>query len=379
MKNFSKTILPFGFKANGISAGLKKSGKLDLALLYSEYPAVASAKFTTNSIIAAPLIVSQGHLKSGKFFQAVIINSGNANCFTGESGIKAARLMSSAAVKNLGLKTKGIFVASTGIIGKKLPVEKIIRAIPELKKGLSAGGIKKFSQGILTTDKFKKEITVKINIQGKQITVSSVAKGAGMISPHMATMLCFITSDINIEKACLKEALKSAVADSFNSISVDGCQSTNDTVFILANGLAGNKILNKVSREYPKFLQALKFVCLELAKLIVKDGEGSSKIIQLEINGAKTEEEAKRVGFIIANSNLFKTAMYGADPNFGRIVQAVGTSGLDIKEKDLKITFSPLEKKEVKIKVSLGRGKKSGTVYTSDLTPEYIRVNSKYN
>ncbi|MDD5236944.1 MAG: bifunctional ornithine acetyltransferase/N-acetylglutamate synthase, partial [Candidatus Omnitrophica bacterium] len=251
MKIYQGAILPKGFQANAVHSGIKKSKKLDVGLLFSESACRAAAVFTTNKFAAAPVVICRDLLKANNIFHGVIVNSGNANCFTGESGIKAARLMSSAAVKNLGLKTKGIFVASTGIIGKKLPVEKIIRAIPELKKGLSAGGIKKFSQGILTTDKFKKEITVKINIQGKQITVSSVAKGAGMISPHMATMLCFITSDINIEKACLKEALKSAVADSFNSISVDGCQSTNDTVFILANGLAGNKILNKVSREYP--------------------------------------------------------------------------------------------------------------------------------
>jgi glutamate N-acetyltransferase/amino-acid N-acetyltransferase len=379
MKIYKKAWLPLGFKANAIYAGIKRSKKLDLGLIFSKENCKAAALFTVNRFAAAPVVVSKNLLKSHNSFHGVIVNSGNANCFTGKNGISNAKIMSEKAAANLCVKPKDIFVASTGIIGKPLAIKKIVKAIPELAQGLSYLGIKKFSQAIMTTDKFKKEITLKTNIGGKQITICGVAKGAGMIFPNMATMLCFILTDVNIEKKYLENTLEMAVVDSFNSISVDACQSTNDTVLILTNGLAKNKILNSKSQDYSKFLNALKFVCLELAKMIVKDGEGATKIIQIDVSTAKSKDEAKKLGFIVANSNLFKTAMYGADPNFGRVVQAVGASGLDVKEKDLKINFSPLNKKEVKIRISLGRGKYSATVYTSDLTPEYIRINSKYN
>ena len=379
MKIYKKAILPLGFKANGVSAGIKKSGKPDLGLVFSENACKVAAVFTKNSFAAAPVKVSKDLLKRNKLFHGVVVNSGNANCFTAESGLKKARLMVEVASKNLGLDSQSVFVASTGIIGKQLAIEKIIKAMPELVNGLTSAGIKKFSQAILTTDKFKKEITVKLDINGREITICGACKGAGMICPNMATMLGFIFTDLAIDQLSLKEALKIAVADSFNSISVDGCQSTNDTVLILANGAAGNKVLSKNSKDYAKFLKALNFVCLELAKMIVKDGEGATKIIQIDVVAAETKEEAKKVGLTVANSNLFKTAMYGADPNFGRIVQAIGITGVEVKEKDLKLAFSPLKKKEVKIKISLGRGSKSATVYTSDLTPEYIKINSQYN
>ncbi|MCM8770364.1 MAG: bifunctional glutamate N-acetyltransferase/amino-acid acetyltransferase ArgJ [Candidatus Omnitrophica bacterium] len=379
MKIYSKTHLPLGFKANGISAGIKKSGKPDLGLIFSEVKCRAAAVFTTNAFMAAPVRVSKDLLRRNKFFQGVIVNSGNANCFTGQSGLKNAWRMVEATSKMLDLKAKNIFVASTGIIGRQLPIEKILGALPRLVRGLSASGIDKFSQSIQTTDKFKKEISVKAYIKGKEITLCGVCKGAGMIFPHLATMLCFILTDLNIEKNALEKALRIAVADSFNSISIDGCQSTNDTVLILANGQAANRILTGKDRDYKKFLSMLKFVCLNLAKTIVKDGEGATKIIRIDVHHAKSKEEAKRVGFLIANSNLFKTAIYGEDPNWGRVVQAVGVSGLKIKERDLKINFSALDKKEVRLKVSLGRGNKSATVYTSDLTPAYIKINSQYN
>lgn len=378
MKIILKAVLPAGFKANGVACGLKSSGKLDLALLYSELPAIACAKFTTNSIIAAPLILCKKHLKSAKRFRAILVNSGNANCFTGKAGIKDASDCAGAAARELKIAKNSVLVNSTGIIGKRLEVVRIKKAIPELVSGLSGGGIHKAERAIMTTDTFIKEVTMELKIGAKTVRICGIAKGAGMIAPNMATMLCFIMTDANISKGALNRALTYAVEDSFNCITVDGCMSTNDAVAVLANGMAGNQLISG-GKSLQDFSSALGEVCLELAKMVVKDAEGATKFIQIDVFGGNDQKEAKTVALTIANSLLFKTAVFGENPNFGRVAQAVGASGMKIKEGQLKIKLGSLKGKQVKLRVYLSRGKAKSTVFTSDLTPEYIKINAEYN
>lgn len=378
MKKILKAVLPAGFKANGISCGLKKFGKPDLALIYSRLPAVASAKFTANSIIAAPLVVSKMHLKSAKRFQAVLVNSGNANCFTGKEGIKDAKASAGYVAEKLKIAKNSVLVNSTGIIGKRLDIAKIKRGIPALVNGLSVSGAHKAGLAIMTTDTFTKEISWSLNLGGKPVHICAIAKGAGMIAPDMATMLCFIMTDAVINKKVLDKALTAAVNKSFNCISVDGCMSTNDTVLVLANGAAGNKAISR-GRDLQDFSKALETVCLELAKMVVLDAEGATKFIQIDVARAKNFLQAKKAALSIANSALFKTAVFGQNPNFGRVAAAVGASGIGINEEQLKIKLGSLEGKHVKLWVGLSSGKAKCTVFTSDLTPEYIKINAAYN
>ena len=378
MKKNLKAILPKGFQANGLACGLKKSGKLDLALIYSQFPALVSAKFTTNSIIAAPLIVCKEHLKSSKIFQAVLVNSGNANCFTGKLGIKDAQNTAGYLARELKITANSVLVNSTGIIGKRLDVAKIKQAVGELVAGLSNSGIHKAKQAIMTTDTFAKEISVSLKMGAKPVQICGIAKGAGMIAPNMATMLCFIMTDALITQEALDRALGEAVDKSFNCISVDGCMSTNDTVLVLANGAAGNKVISK-GADLRNFSQALEAVCLDLAKMVVTDAEGATKFIQIDVIQARHLQEAQKIALSIANSVLFKTAVFGQNPNFGRVVAAVGASGFKIKEEQLKIKLGSLKGKQVRLTVSLSRGKAKCTVFTSDLTPEYIKINAAYN
>ena len=378
MKKSFRAILPKGFQANGVACGLKKSGKLDLALIYSKFPALASAKFTTSSIIAAPLIVSKEHLQSSKKFQAIFVNSGNANCFTGKSGIKDAKDMASYLARELKVSKSSVLVNSTGIIGKKLDVGKIKKGTGALVSGLSSSGINQAKMAIMTTDTFAKEVSLELKIGAKLVRICGIAKGAGMIAPNMATMLCFIMTDAAITQAALNKALGMAVAKSFNCISVDGCMSTNDTVLVLANAAAGNKVISKGS-DLRKFIQALESLCLDLAKMVVMDAEGATKFIQIDVLQAKHAQEAKSVALSIANSVLFKTAVFGQNPNFGRVVAAVGASGFKIKEEQLSIKLGSLKGKQVQLTVSLSRGRAKCRVYTSDLTPEYIKINAAYN
>lgn len=378
MKKVLKAVLPAGFKANGISCGLKKSGKPDLALIYSEFPAVASAKFTANSIIAAPLIVSKKHLKSAKKIRAILVNSGNANCFTGKAGIKDAEVSAEYVAKKLKVAKNSVLVNSTGIIGRRLDIAKIKQGIPALAEGLSSAGIHKAELAIMTTDTIAKEISLSLNLGGKPVHICAIAKGAGMIAPDMATMLCFIMTDAVINKKVLDQALTAAVNKSFNCISVDGCMSTNDTVLVLANGAAGNKIILK-GKDLQGFAKALETVCLELAKMVVLDAEGATKFIQIDVDQAKDFPQAKKAALSVANSALFKTAVYGQNPNFGRIAAAVGSSGIGIKEGQLKIKLGSLKGKFVKLQVSLSAGQAKCRVFTSDLSPEYIKINAAYN
>ncbi len=378
MKKYDKGILPLAFKASAVASGIKRSGKPDLALFFSEVPARAACAFTTNSIVAAPVVLSKAHLEEGNSFQAIIANSGNANCSNGKAGLKGALLTAQALARETGLKPANILVASTGIIAKPLPVEKIKQAIPGLAAGLSAKGIDKAAKAIMTTDTFAKAFTVKLAIGRRTVTICGVAKGAGMIAPDMATLLSFIFTDANISQAALKQALRLAVRDSFNCITVDGCMSTNDSVMLLANGAAGNPLITGAG-SLDKFTQGLSLVCLELARMIVKDAEGASKFIRIKVGSAASHKEAKQVALAIANSNLFKTAVYGQNPNFGRIAAAAGASGVKVKEEKFKVKVSSLKKRDIDVEVSLGMGREGAVVYTSDLTPEYIKINAEYN
>jgi len=347
-------------------------------LIYSSLPAVASVKFTTNSIIAAPLVVSKMHLKTAKSFQAILVNSGNANCFTGKVGIKDAQACANFVAQKLKITQHSVLVNSTGIIGKKLDLTKIKQGIPGLVSGLSVLGIHKAKLAIMTTDTFAKEISLRIKIGAKWVHLCGIAKGAGMIAPNMATMLCFIMTDAVISKKALDKSLTESVDKSFNCISVDGCMSTNDTVLVLANAAAGNKIIVG-AKELQIFTKALESICLELAKMVVLDAEGATKLVQIDVAGARNWREAKKVALNIANSALFKTAVYGENPNFGRVAAAVGAAGFDIKEDQLKIKLGSLKGKEVKLQVNLSRGKAGCKVFTADLTPEYIRINAQYS
>ncbi len=369
---------PQGFKANGLFCGIKKSGKPDLALIACEIPAVAASLFTQNSIKAAPILVSQKKMRFKKV-QAIIINSGNANCFTGNFGYLYAQRSTEVIARLLNIPEHYVLVASTGIIGRPLPFKRIENAAPALVEGLSPHNGLKAAQAILTTDKKIKEIAVEFFLDGKKITMGACAKGSGMIQPNMATMLGFITTDCAIEQQLLTRALKQAVEPSFNSITVDGCMSTNDMVTIMANGFARNKIIDGPGKNFEIFCEALNYVCLDLAKKIVLDAEGATKFIAVNVNGANNKDEAKKAALAIANSNLVKTAAYGCDPNWGRVAAAVGAVGLKVTEKDLKIRFSSFAKKDITITVDLNLGNYNATVYTSDLTLEYIKINGKYN
>ncbi len=378
MKLYKKAILPKGFKANGVSAGIKKSGKLDLALFYSVVPARASCKFTLNKFQAAPLKLCKQYLKNRAYFSAILANSGNANCYTGQAGLRDAEKSAVLAANRLSLRKESVLVASTGIIGRRLAVGKIREAMPDLVGGLSVSGIHKAKKAILTTDTVPKEITVKFNAGGKTVSICGVAKGSGMIAPNLATMLCFIFTDADISQKALAKALDLSVAESFNCITIDNCMSTNDSVMLLANGLAGNRQIG-LDSNFDVFTKALKLVCLELAKLLVRDAEGATKFIEIKVASARSQQDARDGAFAIANSDLFKTAVYGENPNFGRIIAAIGSCGIKCDEKKIKIKVSSLKKHDICVNVALGIGKFSATVYTCDLTEDYIKINADYN
>jgi glutamate N-acetyltransferase/amino-acid N-acetyltransferase len=378
MKIYKKAILPLGFKACGLPCGLKKSGKLDLALFYSQYPAKAACLFTANKVVAAPILLDRINLKKTNAWQAIIVNSGNANCFTGDKGFKDAKDTAGYLAKILKIKEKSILVASTGIIGQRLDLEKIKSGIPDLVKKLSARGIDQAKKAIMTTDTFAKEITVKLKIGARPVSICGVAKGAGMIAPNMATMLVFILTDANISKDALNKAVKAAADKTFNCITVDGCMSTNDSVMVLANGASRNPIISG-GNNFAIFSEALELVSLELAKMVVQDAEGATKFIKITLDKARSFKEAKIAALAVANSNLFKTAMFGENPNFGRIVAAIGSTGIYMREEELRIKVSALKKKNIEVKVSLNCGNSAATVYTSDLTPQYIKINAAYN
>lgn len=368
---------PVGFLASGIHSGIKRTGK-DIALIYSEIPCIASGLFTTNKASAAPVKLTKERIKKG-IAQAIIVNSGNANCMTGKRGMKDAKLIGKIVSSNLKMNESSVLIASTGVIGRPLPVKKIERNIPILIKRLSRDGGNDAALAIMTTDTKPKEIAVKINTGKDGFTISGIAKGAGMIYPHLATMLAFITTDALIEQTALTYALKTAVNISFNSITVDGCMSTNDMVLVLANGLAKNHLISIENRAFKMFCEGMNYVCLQLAKRIIQDAEGSTKFVTIRVEGANSYSQAKRVAMAIANSNLVKASIFGEDHNRGRIMAAVGSCGMNLDIENVSVRLNSFKKDDINIIVDLNRGECKATVYTSDLSPEYVRLNARYN
>lgn len=386
-----------GFKAAGITCGIKKNQLPDLALIYSEVPADAAGIFTTNQVQAAPVILSKEFLKKGKA-QAIIANSGNANACVGAVGMEAARRMATAAGKALNIPMDSVLVASTGVIGVALPVEKIETVLADKNDFLAENGSAAAAKAIMTTDTFPKEVAVEIELGGATVRIGGIAKGSGMIHPNMATMLGFITTDAKIEQTLLQKAINLAGEHSFNRITVDGDTSTNDTLFILANGLAKNPPITTANNDYQAFARALTEVCLELAKMMARDGEGATKLVEINVTGAKTEAEAVKVGKSVATSNLVKTALFGEDANWGRILAAVGYSGVKVDTDQIQIYLGDLlvyqkgiglvfdeakakgilSQKEITIKIDLGDGAEAASVWTCDLSYDYVKINGSY-
>jgi len=386
---------PAGFVAGSIFCGVKEvnTSKEDMALIVSESPAVAAGTFTTNKVKAAPVLVSMAHLRAAGA-RAIIANSGNANACTGPKGLEAARRMSRATANALGLAEREVLVCSTGRIGVQLPIEKMEAVIGDLAAKLGKRS-QDAAKAIMTSDSFPKETAVECEIGGKAVRIGGIAKGAGMIDPNMATMLSFVTTDAMIGKADLQKALRASVAQSFNRITVDGDMSTNDTVLALANGRAGNRALEWGGPGFAVFQAALDRVTAALARMIVKDGEGVSRFIDLQVTGARTDREARLAARAIANSILVKCAWYGGDPNWGRIMDAVGYSGARIREERIRIAYNGLpaveggmpaatsparlravaRKKEFTITVDLGIGSGTHGIWTTDLTTKYVDFN----
>lgn len=390
---------PKGIKASGVKCGIRFNKK-DLALIYSEKVADAWGTFTTNKFKAAPLVVTEKNLSlSGGKLQAVLINSGIANACTGEKGLKDAWETADYVSQGLKIKKEHVAVTSTGKIGEFLPLDKIKAGVVKVISCLDYAGGAEAAEAILTTDTKKKEIAVNFKLNGEEVRIGGMAKGSGMIHPNMATMLGFITSDISIKGELLQEALKKVVEKTFNMISVDGDTSTNDMVLLMANGLAGNKLIDKKDADYHKFLSALQHVAEYLAKCIAKDGEGATKMIEVEVKNAVSFGNARKVAKAVINSPLVKTAIFGKDPNWGRILAAVGYSGAEfmpdkvdlyLKEKIVEngqpLTFSRqklheyLESSdEIKIIIDLKMGEVNATAWGCDLTYDYVKINTKYS
>ena len=315
-----------GFLLSGVSAGLKKGGEKDLALIFSRVPAATAALFTKNLVKAAPVLVGRERIAGG-LCQAIVANSANANACTGDRGYEDSLAVAAAVSKKLGIDESLVIPSSTGVIGKRLPAGKIARAVPRLVRELGENNSLAAAEAIMTTDAFAKYGSRKISLGKKTATLSAIAKGAGMICPDMATMLCFVTTDVGIGRKALARALETAAAGSFNAITVDGDTSTNDSVFVMANGVLGNAEIAERSRHYGKFAAALSDLCAEMAEMIVRDGEGATKTVRIHVREAGTEKDAERVARTVANSQLVKTAFYGEDPNWGRIVAAAGRAG----------------------------------------------------
>ena len=383
-----------GFLSSGIHAGLKPGREKDMALLVSTCPADAAGAFTTNQVKAGPVRVSQQHLKNGKV-RAIIINSGNANACTGVRGIADAKRMTVATAVALRCKPQEVLVCSTGRIGVPLPIRKVLRGIRNCARILKPGRGSVAARAIMTSDTVRKEGAVRLSLGGRRVVIGAMAKGAGMIHPNMATMLCVVTTDAAVDRATLARVASEAVEQSFNRISVDGDMSTNDTVLVLANGAAGNRPLKSYDADMGKFATALKMVMLEMAKKIVGDGEGMTRVIELAVTGAATEADAKKMAEAVVRSALVKTSWHGGDPNWGRIMGAIGASGARMREELVDIHYdgvaavrggvaaaTPMgrlraaaRRSRVSIQVNLNLGKGSYAMLTTDLSEKYVRIN----
>ncbi len=385
---------PAGISASGLASGIKKNGLPDLALIRCSKRASAAALYTSNRFQAAPLPVTRKHLEDG-YLQAVVVNSGNANACTGRRGLEDARSMTSLAAEALGVAEADVGVASTGVIGAFLPMETLAKGIVQAAQELAYDG-STAAEAIMTTDTFAKEVAFATTVGGQRCVIGGMAKGAGMIRPDLATMLAFITTDAQLSPDALNSALTAAVNRSFNMISVDGCMSTNDMVLALATGMGGATVSDDASMV--EFVSALTEVCCVLARLIVKDAEGATKFVTISVTGASDGQEAKTAAMAVADSDLVKTALFGQDANWGRIAGALGAAGIDFDPANVDISLGghlllsggeplPMDEAgiavymhnaELDIIVDLHRGSESATVWTSDLTYDYVRINADY-
>jgi glutamate N-acetyltransferase/amino-acid N-acetyltransferase len=389
---------PRGFAAAGIHCGIKKKRLPDLALLVSERNGPVAGVFTTNRVAAAPVQLDRLYLKR-KTARAVIVNSGNANAVTGKQGYADAMEMSALVAKRLKIAPHRVFVGSTGVIGQPLPMARIRQGLPALMKQVRRAGGRDAAKAILTTDLKTKEAACSARIGGRTITVGGMAKGSGMIHPDMATMLAYVTTDAAIEQPALQQALASAVAKSFNCISVDGDSSTNDTVLCLANGLAGNPTLRKGSAALATFQHLLDRVCLDLAMKVIRDGEGVTKVVKLAVTGARTLADARQIAKTIGTSLLVKTALFGEDANWGRIVAALGRAGVAVDPERIGLAFDGVpimqagrqlgtqaqrkidrivKNSAFTITIAIGQGAASASLWITDLSYEYVKINASY-
>lgn len=387
-----------GFTAAGVKAGIKKSGNLDVAVIYTKTQAVVAGTFTQNKVAAAPVYVSKEVVATGTA-HAIVANAGCANACTGQQGLDDAHKMAQIAADELGVNADDVIVGSTGVIGVNLPMDKLEAGIKDAVANLSADGSGNAGRAIITTDTHSKSVTCEFELSGKTVRMGAIAKGSGMIRPNMATMLCYITTDIAIDQALLQKAVSGCVEKSFNMISVDGDMSTNDMVIVLANGEANNAKITEENADYQIFFDKLMMLCTELAKQIATDGEGASKFLTINVKGAKSFADAKTVGMAIANSPLVKTAFFGEDPNWGRVICAVGYSGANmVPEKtvvkfggitifangtgatyDEKALAHVMKEKDIVIDIELNMGQEDATVWSCDLSYEYVKINGEYH
>jgi glutamate N-acetyltransferase/amino-acid N-acetyltransferase len=397
-KEFQGSVTsPEGFLAGAIHSGIKKDGGLDLTIICSDRPASIAGVFSKNQVKSATVPLSQ-KVVEGVFGRAIVANSGNANSVTGEQGEKDARVMAITTAKALSISAHEVAVASTGTIGVHMPMDSIVDGIERLAPTLSPDGGDNAAKAIMTTDTCAKKVAVKVPLSVGEITIGGMAKGSGMICPNMATMLAFITTDAKIEPAFLSRALDAANKSTFNSITVDGDCSTNDMVLLMANGAADAAPIDELSGDYTRFFEGLRHVCAQLAEMIVRDGEGATTLVRIHVDGAVNEVDAQQVAKKIANSLLVKTAIFGNDANWGRIIMAVGNAGVTINPDIIDIRFGDivmleagcprqfdeeqatayLSQKEIDITVDLNMGTESATVLTCDLSYDYIEINASY-
>lgn len=386
-----------GFQFAGVACGIKKSKKKDLALIFSERPATAAALFTTNRFKAAPVLIGLKRMRRG-IIQAVVVTSGNANACTGARGMRDAGAACREAGRRLGIDPNLVFPSSTGVIGVPLPMNNVREGIRKAAENLSSDQFSQAADAIRTTDRLVKIVSASFRVKGKKLTLAGMVKGGGMIAPHMATMLAYILTDAAVERSCLREILKRNADKTFNCTTVDGDMSTNDTTLLLANGSAGNAPIRRGSPEAAALERALYDVMKHLAVKLVENGEGATKAAEIQVRGARSRAEAKKVAETVANSLLVKTAFFGADPNFGRILAAIGYAGVPVRPERVSLSFDGvvvarrgvgvgsneraaarvLERPKFTVRIFLGQGKESASVWTSDLGHDYVRINSAY-
>jgi len=387
-----------GFRASGVAAGIKHKNRKDMALVAADAPVAVAAVYTTNKVAAAPVQVDRERTRSGQA-QAVIVNSGCANACTGELGLLNARGMARAAANALGIDEQLVLVCSTGVIGVHLPMERIAAGAELAAQALSREGGDDAAHAIMTTDTVDKQVAVELEIDGKTVCIGGMCKGSGMIEPNMATMLGFLTTDAAIHAKALDQALREAVDVSFNHLVVDGDRSTNDTVILMASGVADNKVLTPYHPQWQYFVDALTTVCLELGKKMVMDGEGATKFVTVRIKGARTDEDAEKAARAISKSALVKTSWFGIDPNWGRVIAAVGYSGAEVDDQRAQIYYGDIcaydqgrvadasllkamqdlmRKRAFDVTVNLNLGSGEDTIYTCDLSLDYVKINAEY-